>query len=133
PRVIDADFDMRAVERSMAALERRARDARPLYQELKPAVRADQRDHGRRQQGPGGRWARHDPDTRSRRPRRRRVLGRLPPAVQYSAQPDGVTARSRVRWSAIHQDGGTAGKGARIPARPFLWFSPQFLADARRA
>ena len=38
-----------------------------------------------------------------------------------------LRGESRVPWSGIHQDGGTAGRGSRIPARPFLWMSEEFL------
>lgn len=42
-----------------------------------------------------------------------------------------LAATSKVPWAGIHQYGGTAGHGAKIPARPFLWFSQKFLKQAK--
>ena len=129
--MMEADFDLREVDRGFAELVRRGAEPRALFAELKPDLRADQIDHKKKQQGPEGRWAALDPDTRARRPRARRLLGRLSSAVAYKAGRDALTATSRVKWSRAHQDGARVGNGARLPARPFLWFSSRFLDLAR--
>lgn len=45
--------------------------------------------------------------------------------------PNSVTVGSRIKYAAIHQFGGMAGKGrkVRIPARPFIGMSPQARTD----
>lgn len=129
--MIEASFDTRDIDRAMREIERRAVDAAPLYRELGKAARRDQREHQARQAGPDGRWPEIDPDTRSARRRkgrrRKRLLGRLPTALRVRPDRDGIVIRSQVRWSSVHQDGGVVGRGARIPARSFLWWSGDFL------
>lgn len=109
----------------------------PAFKTLKAPLRIDQREHAAAQSGPGGSWAPRAQSTIDRhrnKPRLpRKQLGRLPTAVSYSASARGVVGESRVAWSSIHQDGGTAGHGARIPARPFLWISDKFLGIATDA
>lgn len=120
------------VERALTALRRP--DLRKAWQEAKKPLRADQRDHAKRQEGPSGTWAGRSPLTTARRStgsgkrkRARKLLGRLPTALTSKATRSSVTVLSRAKWSGIHQEGGTAGYGARIPARPFLWASMQAL------
>lgn len=57
-----------------------------------------------------------------------RLLGSLPNRTVQVQQlgGDGLRAFSRVPWSGVHQEGGRAGRGSRIPARPFLWLSSKF-------
>jgi phage gpG-like protein len=133
--VIEGRFDSRQLERALDELGRRADEG--WFRELAPAARADQRDHARHQEGPEGRWPRRDPDTVAapsrKRLRRRRVLGRLPGAIKVQVHPDAIEIRSRVAWSNVHQEGGTAGHGASMPARPFLWWSEEFLETAEEA
>lgn len=109
----------------------RALDLRPAWKEARKPVRADQRAHAKAQEGPGGAWQARSSSTKSRaggrRTRARRLLGRLPSAIGVGYDRRKLTVRSLVRWSAIHQEGGTAGHGARIPARPFLWVSDSLL------
>ena len=49
----------------------------------------------------------------------------------FETTPHSVTVGSRIKYAAIHQFGGQAGKGrkVRIPARPFIGMSPQARAD----
>lgn len=47
-------------------------------------------------------------------------LGLVARQLQYKADGARVSLFSKVPWSAIHNEGGTAGHGARIPARLFL-------------
>ncbi len=126
------EVDLGPVEQGFKAAERRARNLGTAFRELKKPLGEDQKDHGRRQRGPFGQWARRKPSTlafyRSRgKGRVPRPMGRLPRAVAYESNALGVYGVSRARWSEVHQDGGTAGKGARIRARPFLWLSPKLL------
>jgi phage gpG-like protein len=135
--MITGRIDLRATERGIRDLLRRADRVGPFFHALLPALRQDQRDHVRQRQGPAQRWPTLSSATvakqRAKRKRTRKLLGRLTTAVQYRAGADAARATSRVRWSGIHQDGGRAGQGAEIPARPFLWLSEDFLDDATGA
>lgn len=131
--VAAARVDLSWVEKALAALRRP--DLRKAWQESKKPLRADQRNHAKRQEGPSGSWPERSPLTTARRGtgssskrrRPRKLLGRLPGALTSKATRSGVSIISRAKWSGIHQEGGTAGNGARIPARPFLWASQEAL------
>lgn len=139
--MIRAKVDISAVDRGLDALTRAARDLGPAFKEARKPVRKDQRDHAQRRQGPDGPWQPKSRLTRARealaakrakrRPRTKRLLGRLPGAIKVESNRWRVVARSKSRWSNVHQEGGTAGRGARIPARPFLWVSDALEAALR--
>lgn len=134
--MIHGSFDTRALERALDEMARRGEHGAPFFRELAPRARQDQREHARQRQGPEAPWQPRAEQTaaRLRRKRKRRpLLGRLPGAIQVKVHPDAVEIRSRVAWSGIHQEGGRANHGAEIPARPFLWWSPDFLDDAEEA
>jgi hypothetical protein len=59
----------------------------------------------------------------------RKPLGRLGQVKSYVFRvgPQGLTMQPRGAWAAIHQFGGVAGHGAKIPARPFLWFGEDLI------
>lgn len=134
---VSATVDMGDVEKGLAAAERRAHALGPAFRELKKPMREDQRDHGKRQRGPFGTWARRKASTlafyRSHgRKRIPRPLGKLSTAITYKATAFGVFAESRAKWSAVHQEGGTVGRGVRLRARPFLWMSTKLLNVAEQ-
>lgn len=140
--MLRAKVDLTAVDRGFDAMTRAARDLGPAFKAAKAPVRKDQRDHAKTRQGPDGPWAPKGRLTLARealarkraggrRRMSRRILGRLPGAVKIEAGRNRIVARSKSRWSGVHQDGGTAGRGARIPARPFLWVSDALEAALR--
>lgn len=95
---------------------------------LRKPVRQDQTNHARAQEGPDGAWPAR------RTPSRRRILGRLPGAIRMEVRGPVIAATSKVAWSGAHQDGPTrVGRGAVVPARPFLWLSDELLALAERS
>lgn len=59
-------------------------------------------------------------------------MGRLPTAVTYKATSRTLSGTSKAAWSGVHMTGGTVGKGSRLPARPFLWMSDEFIDQARK-
>lgn len=58
---------------------------------------------------------------------------RLRSSVGYEASAEAVAVGTNVVYGAIHQFGGQAGRGraVTIPARPFLGFSAEDLAEAQ--
>lgn len=140
--MITARLDTRSLKRGLRELGTQAERARPFFEALKAPLRQDQREHRRAQEGPKGTWPkrarttsgkRGSPSHNKKRRQRRRLLGKLPTAVRYRSDADEVSATSRVPWSGVHQDGGRVGRGAEVPARPFLWLSRGFLRDAGEA
>ncbi len=128
---LSATLHMGDVDKGLDATARRARALGPAFRDLKKPMREDQKDHGRRQRGPFGTWARRAPSTlaayRARRKRIPRPLGKLLSAIQYKADAGGVSGESRVKWSLAHMDGATVGRGAKLKARPFMWISRKLL------
>ena len=139
--MIRATVGLTRVDRGITATGAAARDLTPAFRELRKPLRADQRAHAKAGAGPDGAWPAKAPTTiarerrrkrrASRRGRVRKLLGRLPAAIKVVAERRRVAAISLVRWSGVQQDGGRVGKGARLPARPFLWVSPIMLRRAR--
>lgn len=135
--------DLTHVDRGLDAMAAAARNLAPAYKALRLPLRKDQREHAKAKAGPDGAWAPKSPLTiarerrkkrrASRRGRVRKLLGRLPMVIKMIADRRRVAAVSGVRWSAAQQDGGRVGKGATLPARPFLWASPTMVKIARLA
>lgn len=128
-----AKVDTRDVDRGLAAIADTnvlARTARAL----KKPMRVDQRDHAAQAEGPDGKWApRKRLGSRGKKTaarNRRKLLGRLPRATAITAEGGTVSAVSRAKWSLVHQEGGRVGRGATLPARPFLWISEGLLTTA---
>lgn len=150
-----ASMDVTELDSALADVDSRGKRLGPAFRELRKPLRGDQREHARAQQGPSGSWPPRSPMTEARRRARnralrtskamrtimpgkhkrrstpKRILGRLPGAIIVTAGQLFVRARSRVDWSGVHQFGGRAGRGVRIPARPFLWLSDALLTTAR--
>lgn len=63
------------------------------------------------------------------RTRRRAVepLGTLPRAIRIRADQAGITIEAMIEWASAHRDGATVGRGSRLPARDFLWWSEEFV------
>lgn len=122
-------------------------DIKRAFSELKGPAVFDQRHHWNKIEAPWGRWPTLAPSTIERRTRPRgrgkngknrswptRLLGRFPTAVKATASGRSLIVESRVkRFSMIHNAGGRAGHGARIPSRQYLWISEWLLAQAQKA
>jgi phage gpG-like protein len=147
--VIDVRLELDA-RSALAGLDRMAKAGNAptkAFRALRPVMRADQREHARRAEGPSGKWparktritsrsrgsnGRYLSARRRSRGLARRPLGRLTTAVTYTASKDGLIGRSLVQWSGAHQWGGRVGNGADLPARPFLWLSDKLVEQSTR-
>ncbi len=54
-----------------------------------------------------------------------KILGRLSSSIEAEVSSDTLRVYSRVPWSGVHNEGGTAGHGAKIPKRTFLEWTPE--------
>ncbi|HEX6022552.1 MAG TPA: hypothetical protein VFZ00_11195 [Solirubrobacter sp.] len=122
-------------------------DIKKTFNGLKGTAVFDQRHHWNKIEAPWGQWPGLAASTLERRTRRRgrdkkgrnrswptRLLGRFPTAVKSVASGKSLVVESRVnRFSMIHQKGGVAGHGARIPSRQYLWISPWLLQQVAKA
>lgn len=133
---IDAKINLREVNDGFFGLTKRAEmRTREFFRAIKPKAKAELRQRGRKRESPSGRWAPAALSTR-RRARRGRGnrrpgnLGALTRAWKSYLDPDSLKLRNMIRYAQIHHEGGVAGRGARIPARPFAWFSRDFQKEA---
>lgn len=56
-----------------------------------------------------------------------RMLGKLGSSLRARVSKGLLVLESAVPWAGIHNEGGSAGKGASIPARPFLYLETEDL------
>lgn len=137
---LDVTIDLSDVRQGMRAMTRQAESrAAIFFGELRRPAREEVREHRDAKRGPAATWPPRATSTRARaqrggRPRRRKgasrgLLGRLPAMYQAKAQRDGLLMTHRVPWSSIHDEGGVAGHGARIPRRRFAFLTAKFTDD----
>lgn len=129
-------LEMGEVEEALREMVRRGQDLKPAMKIIRREMREELLDNAMNGVGPDGPWAPRAPSTVAARRkgsgRAKRLLGRLPSVVQYTHDNARVTATSRARWSGAHQEGSTVGRGARLPARTFLWISDNLLQVSKR-
>lgn len=122
------DIDTREWMQAFARLEKQNGKTKIFFEALKPDGRQEIRDHQKKRQNPeGDKWPGYAASTKNRRRTGRRLLKRLPRILKSHVQTDSLTFRSPVAWAGVHINGGTAGNGARIPRRDFMWFSRPFM------
>lgn len=142
------DVNDRAFTGGLEGMQKRAREMSALFRRIAPLLKADQAEHARREEGPGGGWQpRASPKNERkvnvfREVKKRKggltaryftvdgLLGALPEILQVRAVGFSAYAKSPIRWAGAHQHGATVGRGAKIPARPFVWVSPELQAKA---
>jgi phage gpG-like protein len=146
------------VQRGLDAMRGRGHLLGVVFRELRPVLRLDLREHAKFHAGPDGNWppraastlakiekrAAKVGRTRTRKTkdgtrirtrnvtRMQNALGSLPGSVRTKAGQRQLVAESPVAWAGIHNEGGIAGHGSSIPARPFVFFSENFLGAAER-
>jgi phage gpG-like protein len=125
------DLDLRALDEGFKGIRANGRDLTPLWDELAPLMRKDQLEHHRLQEGPTGPWQGFSTASKRRRPRRRIIFSRrMANAFDVDEAPRELAAIHRVSWAHVHQEGGRAGRGSQIPARPFMYLSSLFIGIA---
>lgn len=133
-RIDDSSF-----QAGLKDVSKAGRNLGPVFRALRMPMRRDQRDHAVQEEGPEGNWPPRKGEKEVKRRagkrknrRARGMLGRLPNAVDIRSIGATVYARSRVKWARAHADGETVGRGAKLPARPFLWVSEDLGALANQ-
>lgn len=155
------NFDDAAVQAGLEGMRYRGSRLHEVFKALRPELRDELKRRAKEESGPEGSWAPRAAATRQRlaergatktttRTQRRKkgfsgplrqttttkqlanTLGRLPGSVTTRVTPRSLIAESKVPWAGIHNEGGTAGRGSRIPARPFVFMSEEFLRQAQR-
>lgn len=143
-RGINVEVDIRTIVGAFDKI--RKLDTRKVLSDLRGPARFDQRHHWRKEESPQGHWRALAASTVERRKRKRgidrksgkvrnwpkKLMGRFPTALQSIVRREELIIKSRVRrFSMIHQEGGIAGHGARIPSRQYLWISPWLIGQIR--
>lgn len=128
-------LDTRSVERGLRDVARRGRRLRPFFASMRRPAGQDQRNHARGRQGPQHRWPPLSAATRAKAGRRK-PLGKMTRASARTSRVSHSALVIRHKWqvSGVHQEGArSTGHGAEVPARPFLWFSDEFVDGAATA
>jgi phage gpG-like protein len=150
--------DVRRVVSGLGRMSKAAKDLSKPFREFRPLLRQDLTQHYSTHTQPVGLWPPWAPSylakimakprtvlKRVRSPRRplympggftvrgaRRVqamLGRLDGLNEWSISRVMLQVLSIVPWAGIHQWGGIAGRGARIPQRMYLWISERRMEE----
>lgn len=154
-------LDDRKVRRALRKMDQHRKALGKVFRQLRPVLREDLLNHAEAEESPDGKaWAPRAPSTlakvekrastytQTHRQRRKRkmhgplresksttrmtnLLGQLPLSVNTGARKASLRARSKVKWSGVHNEGGVVGNGAHLPAREFVGFSSEFLATAQ--
>lgn len=154
--LVDVRVNLADVDKAIRESKALAGELGRVFRALKPWAKRDQLDHAARTQGPNGPWPVRARATLERRQQRARVvvtrrqttrarkgggagasivtrqratwpLGTLPRSIRYRSERDALRASSGIDWAQAHIDGAIVGRGAKLPARDYLWFSDPFL------
>lgn len=158
--VVDVRLKLDDVERAIKATKELAHELARVMRALKPWAKRDQLEHAARTMGPDGPWPVRARSTLERRERRARIvvtktqstrarkgagvgakivtrqratwpLGTLPRSIRYRAERDALRAAGVPPDIAeAHREGAIVGRGAKLPARNYLWFSDNFVGKA---
>lgn len=123
-------------------LNQAERRARAFFMELKPGGRKDVKQHQKDRRGETSSWppratttrkrARHKSKTKRRKGARTSLLVNLARTWKIFTSVDHMKFVHRVTWSGVHDQGGKAGHGARMPRRQFAYWSNKFMDSAVR-
>lgn len=160
--MIKIELDDREVREVLDRLQKRLSDLTPVMRDIGELIVERAKQRFETSTGPDGQeWARNAPSTvaaylkqygssykksggmskagAARAAGKKPLIGetkQLMDTLHYQAGRDAVTVGSPMRYAAIHQFGGQAGRGKKvtIPARPFLpvTASGQWLGEADR-
>jgi hypothetical protein len=147
----ETKVELKDVEDGLFGLSKRATELKQgFWRGAKASARYDLKQHGLQTMGPNGAWPglskasqeRNDLITsggsRSRRGGRKRSplgrpreillgnLGKITTAWKTFEDPEQLKFRQMVDWADVHNSGGVAGRGARMPSREFAYFSEKF-------
>ena len=144
------NIDLDDLVKAEGVIKRRTRNLKKPFSRLSLPMKSDQKANFARREGPEGKWPPLAAETRGRkghkksrgktagrtktgkRRKRAATLGLLKQAFVIQFGKQHLIAKSTARFAngttaAIHQDGGIAGHGAKIPARTHLYMSAQFV------
>lgn len=148
--------DLRSIKKAMRKMERAGQNPKKVWRVLRKPLRKDQKEHMRAgEDSKGGKWkplasstvqgrlskgGRAGKFTKRGKLRKKaqRGLSKLLSQKLVSGAKVKITRRSisitsKVPWAGIHQHGGRAGRGSRIPAREFFYVGTPLVKQTARA
>lgn len=144
---VRARWDDADIRRAIDRMRRRGASFRPVLRELRGTLRTDLGIYAAHQESPDGKWpARAEStlererrrtsgrkkNTKRNRRKRRKLLGKLPRAINLLVGGKNLLVISKVPWSGVQQEGGKVGRGAVLPARPHIFISDTFFEHATK-
>lgn len=137
--MLTGDLDLGDVDRLFDGMERRAGDADRFLATQRGPVLRDHRQYASQRKGPDGTaWAPLAPSTRKKRRKRKRgtksgkPLGKLPKLLRGKVRGGELVVdlpSTVAHIGKVHQSGGAVGRGARVPARPFVGLTEERAAE----
>ena len=143
---ISVTLEFEDIEKGFRAMQARAIDPRNLFKRQRPLLKDDQKEHFENLEGTTSQWPPRASSSirrargnkkksftkrgRLRKAAKRRLrnqLGRLKTFWKFRVTPQFLEIASGAQWAGIHQAGGVAGHGSRIPQREFVWISDDIL------
>ncbi len=126
------DLDLREVENGFKGMIKAGQNFKRVWRKLAPTMKEDQKEHIRLQLGPDGVWPPLAKSTKKRRNKRKIFTRKMAKgdATSVSFSRTELVVASNIEWADVHQSGGVAGKGAKIPERTFIYLSDKFIAIA---
>ena len=125
-----AKIKLKDLQNELKELEKSAKGLKPLLQRVGNIVQTESSRAFENQTSPfGAAWQPHAPSTLAKKLKERKLgarilqdTGTLAMSIVPSYTANSVSVGSNVRYAAIHQFGGLAGRNhsVKIPARPFL-------------
>lgn len=141
--MIDVKVDDRSLQQGFLDVAEAARRLEAVFRRLVAPMRADQREHADKEEGPEGeKWPARKYEAQpklfakakratKKQPARHEVfkfgglLGALPEMVQVRSLGASVWARHPIAWASAQAMGDVVGRGVRLPPRPFVYVSQQ--------
>ena len=125
-----AVISLKQLQNELKEIEKSAQGLTPLLQRVGSIVQSESSRAFEGQRSPFGEaWKAHAPATLAKKLKERKLgarilqyTGTLAMSIKPSYTANSVSVGSNVKYAAIHQFGGKAGRGHKvnIPARPFL-------------
>ena len=148
--------DLRSIKKAMRKMERAGADPRKVWRVLRKPLRKDQKEHMRAgEDSKGSKWkplaastiqgrlskgGRAGKFTKRGKMKKKtsrglsRVLSKkLVTGAKVKITRGSIKITSIVPWAGVHQKGGRAGRGSRIPAREFFYVGDGLIRQTSRA
>ena len=153
---ISVKGDLRSIKKAMRKMERAGQNPKKVWRVLRKPLRKDQKEHMRAgKDSKGAKWkplasstvegrlskgGRAGKFTKRGKLKKKAQRGlskilsqKLVSGAKVKITRKNLSITSKVPWAGVHQHGGRAGRGARIPAREFFYVGTPLIKQTALA